>query len=232
MTMRAAPRIKKRQLVHQVIDELQEQISLGHFAPGDRLPTESELTVQLGVSRTTIRESVRVLAHAGLLDVRQGDGTYVRAISAAADPLDQRLRRSAALEVYEVRRVLELETARLAAERRTEEDLVVLRQHLAAREKARGDGDLEALVEADMALHLAVAAAGKNGVLVDLFRTFTEVLRATIADLTRDTALPDTTELHRVLVNAIARGDGAAAVVATDRLLEADARGLRRELRR
>ena len=232
MTTGTGSRIKKRQLVHQVIDELQEQISLGHLVPGERLPTEGELTVQLGVSRTTIRESVRVLAHVGLLDVRQGDGTYVRATTPVAEPLDQRLRRSAALEVYEVRRVLELETARLAAQRRTEEDLAVLRRHLAAREKAGEDGDLEALVEADVALHLAVAAAGKNGVLVDLFRTFTGVLRATIADLTRDPALGDTSELHRMLVNAIAEGDAAAAVDATTRLLEADARGLRRELRR
>lgn len=221
-------RIPKRRLVDRVIDQLQEEISLGKLSPGDRLPTEDELTAQLGVSRTTLREAVGVLAHAGLLDVRQGHGTYVRAIPAPGEPLEQRLRRAVALEVYEVRRVLELETARLAAERRADEDVAVLRVHLAARAAARTRRDADAFVDADVALHVAIATASKNAVLADLFRAFASVLRDTIADVARDPALQeDTGALHEALVNAIADRDHVSAVGATIQLLEADARMLR-----
>lgn len=214
--------IRKR-LVDRVIEELQQRISLGALAPGERLPTEDQLTSQLGVSRTTLREAVGVLTHAGLIDVRQGDGSYVRSMPAREEPLDRRLRRAAAREVYEVRRVLELETARLAATRRTGEDLVALREHLAARDAARERGDIEAFVDADVALHMSIARAGKNSVLADLFRAFATVLRETLADVARDPALvADTAPLHRELVEAIARRDDAAAVEATRQLLEAD----------
>src|SRR5215469_8407451 len=97
--------IGKRRLADQVIDQIQEWISLGEFTPGDRLPVEDALTRKLGVSRTTLREGVSVLARAGVLDVRQGDGTYVRAPAPTGEPLDRRLRRAVALDVYEVRRV-------------------------------------------------------------------------------------------------------------------------------
>jgi DNA-binding FadR family transcriptional regulator len=214
--------IRKR-LVDRVIEELQQRISLGALAPGERLPTEDQLTSQLGVSRTTLREAVGVLTHAGLIDVRQGDGSYVRSAPSRDEPLDRRLRRGAAREVYEVRRVLELETARLAATRRTGEDLQRLRGHLAARDAARMSGDLDAFVDADVALHIAIARAGKNAVLADLFRTFATVLRETLADIARDPALAaDTAPLHHELVEAIARRDAAAAVEATRQLLEAD----------
>jgi DNA-binding FadR family transcriptional regulator len=213
----------RHRLVDQVIEELQQRISLGVLAPGERLPTEDQLTAQLGVSRTTLREAVGVLTHAGLIDVRQGDGSYVKATPAREEPLDRRLRRAAASEVYEVRRVLELETARLAAARRTGDDLDRMRESLAARDAARERGDIEAFVDADVSLHVAVARASKNAVLADLFRAFASVLRETIADIARDPALvADTAPLHHEIVEAIARRDAAAAVAATRQLLEAD----------
>jgi GntR family transcriptional repressor for pyruvate dehydrogenase complex len=213
----------RQRLVDRVIEELQQRISLGALAPGERLPTEDQLTAQLGVSRTTLREAVGVLTHAGLIDVRQGDGSYVRKAPEAEEPLDRRLRRAAASEVYEIRRLLELETARLAAARRTGADLDRMREHLAARDAARERRDVDAFVDADVALHVAIARASKNGVLADLFRAFASVLRVTIADIARDPALgADTTSLHTDLVEAIARRDADEAVRATRQLLEAD----------
>jgi GntR family transcriptional repressor for pyruvate dehydrogenase complex len=213
----------RRRLVDQVIEELQQRISLGVLVPGERLPTEDQLTAQLGVSRTTLREAVGVLTHAGLIDVRQGDGSYIRQAPEREESLDRRLRRAAASEVYEIRRVLELETARLAADRRTGDDLDRMREHLVARAGARRRGDIDAFVDADVALHVTIARASKNGVLADLFRAFASVLRETIADIARDPALgADTAPLHHELVDAIARRDADAAVRATRQLLEAD----------
>ena len=220
--------LSRRRLADQVIEQIQEWISLGQLAPGDRLPVEDALTAKLGVSRTTLREGVSVLARAGVLDVRQGDGTYVREPLPAGEPLDRRLRRAAALDVYDVRRVLELETARLAAERRTEQDVRTMRKHLAARDAARAAGELDALVEADVALHVAVARASRNPVLADLYRSFSTMLRDTIADVLRDpVAQEDTTALHHALVDAITDRDALTAVDATTQLLEADARMMR-----
>ena len=213
----------RQRLVDRVIEELQQRISLGALAPGERLPTEDQLTAQLGVSRTTLREAVGVLTHAGLIDVRQGDGSYVKAAPTRDEPLGHRLRRAAASEVYEVRRVLELETARLAAVRRTGDDLDRMRESLAARDAARERRDIEAFVDADVALHVAIARASKNAVLADLFQAFATVLRETIADIARDPALvADTAPLHHELVEAIARRDVKAAIEATRHLLEAD----------
>ena len=232
MSIPARKPLKRPQLVHAVIDAIQERISLGRYQTGHRLPSEDQLTRELGVSRTTIREAIRILSHVGLLDVRQGDGTYVLEASPSDEPLTQRLRRSTALEVYEARRPLELETARLAAARRSEADVARLYELLKRREHERARGDHEAMVDADIALHTAVAAASGNGVLADLFRTFASVLRPTIADVVQDPDLPDTGALHRALVDAIAKSDVAEAVAATDRLLEADAAVLRRMLAR
>jgi DNA-binding FadR family transcriptional regulator len=226
--IRQTRRITRRRLADQVIEQIQEWISLGQLTPGQRLPVEDALTERLGVSRTTLREGVSVLARAGVLDVRQGDGTYVREPVPAGEALDRRLRRAAALDAYEVRRVLELETARLAAERRTDTGLRAIKMQLAARDAAKGAGNLDAFVEADVALHVAIARASGNPVLADLFGSFAAVLRDTIADVMRDPlAQEDTTAWHHALVQAIADRDASAAVDATSRLLEADARVLR-----
>ncbi len=158
----------------------------------------------------------------------KGSGTYVGVPVPSGEPLDRRLRRAAALDVYEARRVIELETARLAAERRTERDLRVMRPHLAARDAARATGALVAFVDADVALHLAIARATGNPVLADLFGSFAAVLRGTIADVMRDpVSREDTSAIHGALVQAIADRNAAAAVEATRQLLDADARAMR-----
>ena len=200
---------------------------LGHLAPGDRLQTEDQLTAQLGVSRTTLREAVSVLARSGVLDVRQGDGTYVRARPTPGEPLDVRLRRAAALEVYEVRRMLEIETARLAAARRTADDLEALHTHRGARSGSRAPRRRRPR-RGRRRLPPRHRRRQPDAVLADLFRSFATRLRDTITDVIQDPTLPeDTAPLHRALLDAIARQDATAAVDATRLLLDADARLLR-----
>src|SRR6185312_16703098 len=99
-----------RRLVYEVIDHLRTEISSGRLASGSRLPPEPKLTEQLGVSRTTLREAIVVLSHAGLVDVRQGDGTFVRERQVADHALDNR----SVTDLLELRRPLYLELTRLA----------------------------------------------------------------------------------------------------------------------
>jgi GntR family transcriptional regulator, transcriptional repressor for pyruvate dehydrogenase complex len=212
--------VQRRQLVDEVISHLGQAIRAGRFALGERLPSEAQLMAELGVGRSTLREAVRVLAHSGVLEVRQGDGTYVRAIAAVDEPLARRLGRSRAGEVHEVRRALELETARLAALRRSETDLAHMRAHLAARATALAGGDSQAALDADIAFHCAVAEAAGNAVLAELYQTFATSLRPALAALWKVEGTPaEAADLHEQLLAAIAACDAAAAAAVTTTLL-------------
>ena len=214
--------IKRQQLVEQVIEHLSEAISSGAYNIGARLPAEPLLMEELGVGRSTLREAVRVLAHSGVLEVRQGNGTYVRAISASDEPLAQQLRRARLREVQEVRRSLEIEVVRLAARRRQDADIARIGECLNSRKEAAGRGDLAAALDADMAFHCAIAESGGNAVFTDLYRTFALTLREALAMQweSENSKPPETESLHVRLLDAIANRDEEAAVSITITLLD------------
>ncbi|NEW06719.1 FadR family transcriptional regulator [Paenibacillus sp. SYP-B3998] len=224
--------VQRRQIVDDVVEQLQKKISLGELPIGAQIPTEPELMAQFGVGRSTIREAVRVLAHAGLLEKRQGHGTFVIGTMSTQEPLDDRLRRAEVLDVYEVRFMLEVEIARLAAERRDENDLVHIRESLELRNKHLAEGDNKLFLEADIAFHFAVAAATKNPIVVDLYQTFSEVLRVALVRHTADPELHhDYTEQHIKLYEAIRDQDSKAAVTYTVQHLERTKRELEQLIR-
>src|SRR4051812_24169857 len=174
-----------------------------------KIPTETVLAEQLGVGRNTVREAVRALTHAGLLECRQGDGTYVRATSELSGAMLRRLRTAEQLEILEVRRALEVEAARLAATRRTDADILLIEAALAERERAWELGEPTAFVEADLAFHVAVVHATHNLVLIDLYEDFSAALRASIT--AAGTSLNSTYIPHEAIARAISAGDAAAA---------------------
>ncbi|MBU8810158.1 FadR/GntR family transcriptional regulator [Mycolicibacterium goodii] len=186
-------------LVDQVIEQLRASVSSGEWPIGTKIPTEPELAEALGVGRNTLREAVRALAHGGILEVRQGDGTYVRATSEVSGALS-RLCGSELREVLQVRRCLEVEGARLAATARTDADLAELRTFLERTETS----DHADFVRSDTAFHLAVVRASHNGVLIELYRGLIEAISASVATTS---ATPDGMFSHRGLVEAIAAGD-------------------------
>jgi len=200
---------QRASLVDQVIDQLKEQITTGSWPMNGKIPTETVLAEQLGVGRNTVREAVRALTHAGLLECRQGDGTYVRATSELSGAMTRRLRQAEQLEIFEVRRALEVEAARLAATRRTDEDIARIEAALAERDKAWEQDDPARFVETDLAFHMAVAHATHNRVLIDLYEDFSAALRASIT--AAGTSLNKTYIPHDAIARAIAAGDAAAA---------------------
>ena len=139
----------KRSLVDIALEQIRQRIDAGHWPLGQRLPPEPELAELLGMSRNTVREAVRVLTFSGVLEVRQGDGTYVRA---CADPLETMLvlARSAVQHSLEARGMIEIEAARLAAVRRDDSDLSALREHLDASRQRYGSADLQDYIEHDV----------------------------------------------------------------------------------
>ncbi|QSB04981.1 FadR/GntR family transcriptional regulator [Natronoglycomyces albus] len=208
MALRSA---RKSALVDQVIEQLRAQISSGEWPMGSKIPTEAQLVEQLGVGRNTVREGVRALAHAGLLQIRQGAGTFVVGNSEVAGAMRRRVARGRSGEAMEVRRGLEIESSRLAAMRRTDEDIVELRKYLDMREDAWKRKDRAAFIAADLHLHQAVAAASHNKLLHDLYLHLGDAIGDSV-----EAALGERMEEvphldHTGLVQAIIDGDPVAA---------------------
>ncbi|MBW7452854.1 FadR/GntR family transcriptional regulator [Paenibacillus sepulcri] len=168
--------LNRPKLVDEVVKQLQRKFSDGEMHSGQKIPTEPKLMEQFGVGRSTIREAVRVLVHSGLLEKKQGFGTYLIARPVIQEPLLHRLRRAEILEVYEVRRMLELEISGLAALRREDKDIAQMRSALDQCVLALHAGDMRTYLNADIAFHLSVAVASKNSIAADLFRSFSSVI--------------------------------------------------------
>jgi DNA-binding FadR family transcriptional regulator len=224
--------VRRGSLVDEVIEQLRGQISSGQWPVGERIPPESELIERLQVGRGTLREAVKALAHAGLLEVRQGDGTYVKTRSELAGALRRQIARSTDMHVQEVRRALEAQAALLAATRRTEEDLAACESALAARDAAAQEGlalgrwDLgwgEAWVRADVRFHQSVVAAAHNPMLLELYLELAEALSSVLlrvaAEASQDTHMRRD---HQMLLDALREGDPERAVAEAMHILEAD----------
>ncbi|MEU9720852.1 FadR/GntR family transcriptional regulator [Streptomyces sp. NPDC047976] len=215
-------------LVEQATQHLRDQITGGHWPVGTKLPAETALAKALGVGRSTVREALRALAGAGLVQARQGAGVFVIAAEPAED-WPTRLRQAAIADIYEVRMLIEVEAADLAARRRTDDDLVLIRAALERRREAAA-GSTADFVDADIALHAAVVAAAGNPVLTSLFTEFVPALRQGLIDLVDLLGLrtgdPNHGDAgHCALVDAIAASDsGAAGDVLRDELHQTLAR--------
>lgn len=210
--------IQKRSLVDIALEQIRARIDDGSWPLGQRLPPEPELAESLGISRNTVREAVRVLTFSGVLEVRQGDGTYVRA---CANPLDTMLvlARSSVEQALEARGIIEVEASRLAAGRRTEADILALREALEASALRHG-GALDDYIAHDLVFHQRVVDSAHNPVLSELYRYFSQVIRAGLERTIGDPSRPQPSfELHRDLLDAIERGDADAAARANRALL-------------
>ncbi|RBM05932.1 FadR family transcriptional regulator [Novacetimonas cocois] len=210
--MSSFPPLPRHSLVEQAIAVMRERVAKGEWALGERIPKETELAQLLQVGRNTVREAVRVLSHAGMLEVRQGDGTYVRSRTDPADVM-HRISRSGLRDHFELRVVLEAEAARLAALRRTERDLKRLEKLLEARgEKVSGSVDMEAFVARDTAFHLAIAEASHNRALSELYRYFVSEVRRGTHTAVMEPALPEPgLAAHVRILDAIRNQDPAGA---------------------
>jgi GntR family transcriptional repressor for pyruvate dehydrogenase complex len=190
------------------IDEIKQMILSGELAPGSRLPKEADLAERLGLSRNSLREAVRALALINVLDVRQGDGTYVTS-------LDPRLLLDAmsfvvdfhqddtVLQFFQVRRILEPAATAMAATRMDEAGVAELRGIL---DSLPGDPSVEQLVANDLQFHQRIAEGSGNPVLCSLIESLSgPTTRARIwRGLTQEGSLEKTREQHAAICEAIA----------------------------
>lgn len=199
-------------LVDQVIEQMRSAITSGEWPVGQRIPPEPELVTALGVGRNTVREAVRALSHAGLLEVRQGDGTFVRATSEISGAV-RRMCGTELREVLQVRRTLEMEGARLAAKHRTDAELARLTELLHKRDAAMEAQQWDEVIEHDTAFHVLLVRCSHNSLLAELYQGLTEAVKASVA-ASVDTTQPGRDQVsHTGLLHAVRDGDQEKAAI-------------------
>ncbi|MEU7488052.1 FCD domain-containing protein [Streptomyces sp. NPDC042319] len=199
----------------EAIEKIKGMIVSGALRPGDRLPKESELAAELGLSRNSLREAVRALALIRILDVRQGDGTYVTSLDpqllleAMSFVVDFH-RDDTVLEFLAVRRILEPAATAMATARITPEQLDALDAQLDALGTAP---PVEDLVACDLEFHRSIVVASGNSVLCSLLDGLSgPTTRARIwRGLTQKDAVTRTLTEHRAIVGALRARDAEAA---------------------
>ncbi|MFB7997106.1 FadR/GntR family transcriptional regulator [Streptomyces sp. NPDC056002] len=208
-------------VVDVAISRLKKRIESGEFAPGQRLPPETALAHELELSRPSLREAVRALAMAGVLDVRRGDGTFVtdlrpdRLVRAIGSFLD--LANDTGLdEMLECRKVIEPGATALAATRIDAATLDALHERI---ERMRTLHDPEELVREDLAFHADIVAATGNRTLESLLSSVTQqTARARIwRALIKSDVLAWTHEQHMDIYRALRAHDSLAAFTAANR---------------
>lgn len=206
-------------LTDRAIARIRELIQSGTLPPGAKLPPEQQLAADLGLSRNLMREAVKALVVARVLEIRRGDGTYVTSLEPALllesiGSAVELLRGDKLLELTEVRRLFEPVATGLAAVRITDEDLAEVRRHLDAMTHA-GD-DVELLNEHDAAFHRAVIASAGNSTLATLLEGIAgRTVRARVwRGLVDERAGDRTVAEHRAIYDALAARDRALAEAA------------------
>jgi GntR family transcriptional repressor for pyruvate dehydrogenase complex len=214
------PKVSREpRLSDKVADRLLGTIVSRRLSPGDRLPSERELGEMFGVSRTVIREAVRALAAKGVIDVRTGSGLRVAAVDAAtvSESIGLYLRAGSVMydKVHEVRTLLEVELARRAAERASDEAIERLRSNCDELERVLQAGsqssDVERASRLDLEFHREIAAATDNELYLVLLDSIGEALLEVRRENLRSDAAADTIRSHREICASIARHDPDAA---------------------
>lgn len=234
MNQKKPEKLTKKTLATQLAELLEESIQNGSWAVGDRIPSEPELAERYGVSRNTLREAIHYLVIAGVLDVRQGDGTYVKNRTAFDATMQKRFAAADAANIIEVRRLIEPELCAMAARRRTPGEMKSLEQKhrrlLESYENQRPD-----YIETDIEFHMQIARMCHNPLLRDLYRAVISYYPLFVKDSFLSFLENEHLEvyLHKDLLRLIREGDADGARELTARMIESEAEDLdmRREER-
>jgi len=213
------PRKRSRSLVQEVMDDMTAKIRDGLYQTGDKLPTEPDLMAAQGVSRTVVREAMSRLLAAGFVEIRHGVGTFVLPAPVQSPPpldLITVVTIQDVLAMLELRISLETEAAGLAAQRRTDEHLQLMRRAIDDFEDGVNKG--ESSVDADFQFHLQIALATGNKYFEDFYRRLGKTTiprtRLNMSQLSSEPAqsyLIRTNREHEYILDAISRKDPQTA---------------------
>lgn len=175
--------VKNTKVYEQIIDQFKTMIANGTLNKGDKLPSERDLVNQLGVSRASIREALSALQMIGLVEARQGEGNFIRGNfeESLIEPLSLifMLHHSKAEEILELRKVIEIETAAIAAEKITEEEIEKLKFFVENLKEAK---DEILKVQYDKKFHYQIAKASKNVLIVNMLNAVSSLMDSYISE--------------------------------------------------
>src|ERR1700674_4838201 len=208
------PLERSRRLYEDVGERLGLLVRESSMAPGDQFPSERDLAQRLQVSRTSVRQSFVVLQALGFVDVRHGEGVFLRRTRGFGDSLTKLLERRRRLpDVLEAREALEVKLAELAAAHRIDDDLDAMRAAVAQMEGEISEGGLG--TEGDAAFHHAIALAARNQILLHLIDAMAEVIQESrVESLSEPGRPPRSLEAHRRILAAIESGSAERAAEA------------------
>lgn len=179
--------IKPKKIYEEVAEAILHMIQTGQLKPGDKLDSVQQLAENFQVGRAAIREALTALRAMGLIEMKQGEGTYVREFDPAmlSFPISTAILMSKedVAHLLEVRKLLEVGAAGLAALKRTEEDLRAMQSALTQMREVIGDEELGE--QADFLFHMAIAAATKNPLLVSLMNNVSGMMMETMRETRR-----------------------------------------------
>lgn len=228
--------IRRETMSAEIARRLVDYLLSGTVAPGSRLPSERQLAEAFGVGRSAVREALAALSLIGLIEIRHGDGTYLKRADSTLLPqvvewgllLGERHTN----DLIEARQRIEVVVAGLAAERRSEADLAALEACLARMETQADTGNIAAFVEADVEFHLVLAEAAGNSALRDVLSSIQSLLRAWIGRVIAEGHEQSSYEEHVPIVAAVRAQDPIAASAAMDSHMRSAASRLRDTLDR
>lgn len=207
--------VRRVGLIDQAAARFRDEVESGRWPVGEKIPTEPELVTAFGVGRNTVREALQSLVHAGVLRREQGRGTFVISRSELTGSLERQLAGGTRRHYLELRLALDSTAASLAALRRTDADVALLRDLRDRREASWSTDDLDLRASADVELHRAVVAATHNPLYLQLYSSMLDVFAVHMRD--EDSGDADAAHrAHHELVEAVAAADPerAAAQVA------------------
>ncbi|AVP54398.1 GntR family transcriptional regulator [Clostridium tetani] len=175
--------VKNKKIYEEVIEQIKDMIYKGILKKGDKLPSERDMVEKLQVSRTSVREALRSLEIVGLIESRQGEGNFIKEDfeDGLIEPLSVMfmLQDSKSEEILELRKIIEVGTIKLAAERITESELEELNE---LKEKLKTPNKEENLAEIDREFHYKIAAASKNFLLLGVLNAISALMESYIKD--------------------------------------------------
>ncbi len=209
--------MERTSLIDSIVAEIKDKIISGELKEGDTLGSQDDLAKTMGVSRASLREALNRLSLMGLIETRQGSGTFVKTIK----PVDFMkslsslliMDQASASELLYARLYVESAVAELAAKNSTEEDLQKLKSLLKSMENDLREGDLESYITRDVQYHMLIAESSKNRVLVKILETIRDILRQFIKKffLAMPSSVSDSMAYHKRVYEAIRDHDPTAA---------------------
>jgi len=220
--------IKRPSVVEEIIDIFKNKLINGEIKPGEKLPPESQLMAQLGIGRTALRESMKMLSALGVIEVRQGDGTYVveGASSKSLDPMVFAILLESGMsrELLELRTLLEIGYCQLAAEKANPNELAYIEEAANEFENKITDKDLnpDELTRADLEFHFRIIEVTRNPFIIRISRAVEELFFSSIRNtISKMEGQRWGVEGHRNIFNAIKANDAIwikeAVIISLDR---------------